>query len=230
MRHAPARSGTVTLVCGRYASTRSAVALAAFFDAEDDTGDQLAPAEELRPTDPVPIVRPSGTYRALGVARWGLLSPWRPDAGPVLFNARAETLATKPAFRESFARYRCLVPADGWYEWRRAATLPAPQKCYLSGTGTGPLAFAGLYRPPFSGYPASCTIVTTAALGALTAVHDRMPLVLDAARWPEWLDCAAGPAAGPDAGLLAPPAAGTVAALQVNPVGPAPAYETPTLF
>ncbi|GAA3520357.1 SOS response-associated peptidase [Actinocatenispora rupis] len=216
-------------MCGRYASTRSAGQLATFFDAADDTGGALVPTEELRPTDAVPIVRRrTGEGRAVVAVRWGLLPPWAPDrrSAARMINARAETLAETRAYRVPFARRRCLVPADAWYEWRRAEELPRPLKHELAAADGRPLAFAGLYEDGSDRFPPTCTIVTTAALGRLRDVHDRMPLVLAPHRWAEWLDCA-GPA---DPDLLAPPEDALVAGLSVRPVGPPAPYVTPTLF
>ncbi|HEY3507389.1 MAG TPA: SOS response-associated peptidase [Actinocatenispora sp.] len=215
-------------MCGRYASTRGAGQLADFFDAVDDTGGVVEPAEELRPTDQVPIVRHSATGRAVVAVRWGLLPPWAADrrAASRMINARAETLAEARAYRGPFARRRCLVPADAWYEWRRAPELPAPLKHELAAADGRPLAFAGLYEEGSDRFPPTCTIVTTAALGRLVDVHDRMPLLLAPYRWDDWLDCAGTP----DPGLLAPPGPDVLAGLTVRPVGPQTPYVTPTLF
>src|SRR5262249_49821872 len=110
-------------MCGRYASTRSSTDLASLFDALDTTDDALEPDYNLAPTDPAPIVRVSATAggRVLAVARWRLVPAWSKDATGAarMINARAETVATSRAFAGSFERRRCLVPADGWYEWAR---------------------------------------------------------------------------------------------------------------
>src|SRR5689334_5935156 len=119
-------------MCGRYATSRSALDLRTLFDADDETDDGLAPDFNVAPTDPVPIVRVSQRSRergdgqqrggrVLSIARWGLVPPWAKDTRGAarMINARAETVATTPAYATSFARRRCLVPADGWYEWRR---------------------------------------------------------------------------------------------------------------
>jgi putative SOS response-associated peptidase YedK len=217
-------------VCGRYSSSRSAGQLADWFDADDDTAGALAPREELAPTDPVPIVRrvAGADRRTVAIARWGLLPPWVADrrAASRMINARAETVRTTPAYREPFARRRCLVPADGWYEWRRRPDRPGTQKYYLTSHDGTPLAFAGLWQAGRDELPATCTILTTAALGALAEVHDRMPLVLAADRWESWLDCGAPPAAE----LIAPPSTDTIEGLRAQPVGPGPSFTTPTLF
>src|SRR5690349_18997031 len=110
-------------MCGRYASTRSSTDLATLFDALDTTDEALVPDYNLAPTDPAPIVRVSASAgaRVLAVARWGLVPAWSADGrgGARMINARAETVATSRAFAPSFERRRCLVPADGWYEWAR---------------------------------------------------------------------------------------------------------------
>ena len=114
---------TVLGMCGRYASTRSATDLAFLFGAEDETGDGLAADYNIAPTDPVAMIRiASSGARVVSPARWGLVPPWAKDTGGAarMINARVETAATSPAFRRSFERRRCLVPADGWYEWVRA--------------------------------------------------------------------------------------------------------------
>lgn len=193
------------------------------FDAEDDTGGALAPSWNVAPTDPVPIVRGAGR-RAVAVARWGLKPLWAAKAGTKarpfsMINARAETVATAPAYRAAFARRRCLVPADGWYEWRRRPDGPGKQPYFMTRAEPGdPLVFAGLWEPGGADGPATCSVVTLAAAGQLAAVHDRMPLLLAPERWAAWLgeDAVADPAE-----LLAAPADGELAALELRPVGPA---------
>ena len=193
-------------MCGRYATTRTAPDLSALFSAFDETEEQLAPDYNLAPTDPAPIVRLRGEAgRVLSVARWGLRPSWadNPGAGARMINARAETLATARAFARPFAGQRCLVPADGWFEWvhRRPYYLTRPEG----------FAFAGLWEENRHGL--SCTIVTTAAIGPLQRVHHRMPLLLEPGRWEQWLSAPA------DARLLAPADPGFVATIEIRPVG-----------
>ncbi len=133
-----------------------------------------------------------------------------------MINARAETVATSRAFARSFAGRRCLVPADGWYEWRIDAD-GVKRAYYLTSRDGGVLALAGLWTVwRGAGDPLlTCAVVTTSALGELASVHDRMPLVLAPGRWERWLR------AEPEPDLLTPPDADTLAALEVRPVGPA---------
>lgn len=203
-------------MCGRYATTRTAADLTALFTAEDETAESLAPDYNLAPTDPAPIVRVCATReaRVLSLARWGLVPPWADDprTGLKLINARAETLATSRVFAPSFAGRRCIVPADGWYEWVR--TEKGKQAFYMTDPVAGRgLAFAGLWTA--SKFGLSCTIITTAAQGELARVHDRMPLLLEPELWEAWLS---GPA---DPELLAPPAPGYLSGLEIRPVGAA---------
>jgi putative SOS response-associated peptidase YedK len=247
-------------MCGRYATTRSAVDLAALFDAVDETEGVLTPDYNVAPTDPVPIVR-NVPQRRLSVARWGLLPAWAeapkraapaaegperaapaaegaeraapgaegperaaPAAGgrrgtpargrPSRINARAETVATNSAFAAAFRRHRCLVPADGWYEWCRTGDGRGKQPYFMTPGDGGVLVFAGLCATSSTGV-LTCCVLTTAALGELAGVHDRMPLMLPPARWERWLS-------GPDPqDLLAPPSEKFLAALEIRPVGPA---------
>jgi putative SOS response-associated peptidase YedK len=206
-------------MCGRYATTRSAGDLSALFDAVDETEDGLAVDYNVAPTDPVPIVRRSRRVdaRVLSVARWGLVPPWAPDSRGAarMINARAETVATARAYAPSFASRRCLVPADGWYEWVRRSPKER-QPYFMTRRDGGVMAFAGLWT--VSGERLmTCSVVTTAAAGELTAVHDRMPLFLPADRWSAWLDGDAAAAAE----LLAGPGAEAVAAIEMRPVGTA---------
>ena len=142
--------------------------------------------------------------RELRVVRWGLVPFWAKDIsiGSRLINARAETVASKPAFRRAFARHRCLLPADGFYEWEKSGDpkKPTKQPYYIRREDGGVLAFAGLYelwrdkdRP--DGDPDSwlwtATIITTRAEDEVGRIHDRMPMVIEPARWADWLDPAA---------------------------------------
>ena len=231
--------GSVAGMCGRYATTRSDPDLAALFDAVTITAGP-APSWNVAPTDPVPVVRTSQRHaaRVVDTARWGLVPPWATDprAGARMINARAETVATSPAFAPSFARRRCLIPADGWYEWLRDGKLR--QAFYMTPAGGSPLAFAGLWSSWGPDGMITCSIVTTAALGGLARVHDRMPLVLPPERWASWI------AGGGDPGeQLAPMSPDELAAIEVRPVGGAvgnvrnngpeltePAEPEPTLF
>ncbi len=156
--------------------------------------------------------------RLLSVARWGLVPHWATDPriGARMINARAETVASAPAFTRAFRRRRCLVPADGWYEWRRidTGTRRRRQAYFMTRYDGAPLAFAGLWAVSAAGV-LTCAVVTTAAVGELANIHDRMPLLLASDRWGDWLD---SPDPEP---LLAPPPAGFLAQLELRPVGPA---------
>jgi putative SOS response-associated peptidase YedK len=219
-------------VCGRYATTRSGADLAELFGAEDDTGGVLAPDYNVAPTDPVPVVRGRPEPR-LGVARWGLVPAWAPDdrGAARRINARAETVASASAFTRPFRRRRCLVPADGWYEWRRTPDGRRKQAYFMTPRDGGVLAFAGVSATSAAGV-LTCSIVTTPALGDLALVHDRMPLLLPPDRWDDWLGYDPADAAAADgrpadhrvqdpAVLLAPPPPRLLAGLEIRPVGPA---------
>ena len=206
-------------MCGRYASTRSAIDLSTLFDALDETDDALVVDYNVAPTDPVPIIRHTArvTDRVLSVARWGLVPPWSADASGAarMINARAETIATSRAFARSFAERRCLVPADGWYEWKRNGG--AKQPYFMTRTDEASLAFGGIWSTwsSPSGRLLTFSIVTLPAAGHLAEVHDRMPLVIEPAGWAAWLD-------GADAtGLLTPPTAEYAAGILLRPVSPA---------
>ena len=198
-------------MCGRYASARSVDDIASAFGLTDDDVDAPPAADwNIAPTKPVGVVLVRGERRVLTTARWGLVPSWAsdPSIGSRLINARLETISEKPAFRDALASRRCLVPADGWYEW---ASRPdgSRQPYYLAPGDDAILAFAGLWELWYDaeGRPlVSTTIVTGPAPEDLRVVHDRAPVVLDAGRWTEWLD----PATTTPESMLTPTPAGVV--------------------
>jgi putative SOS response-associated peptidase YedK len=205
-------------MCGRYATARSAGDISAFFDAYDDTPAELTPSWNVAPTDPVPVVRVSRSRerRVVSTARWGLVPAWARDTrgGARMINARSETVATSPAFAPSFAKRRCLVPADGWYEWVRGEG--GKQAYFMTPRDGAPLAFAGLWSAWGPEALLTCTVLTAPARGALAAVHDRMPLLLPPDRWAEWLDGGAG-----NAEFLRPAPERLIEEIDIRPVGSA---------
>jgi putative SOS response-associated peptidase YedK len=172
-------------MCGRYAASYPPDLIEETY-AASLVDEPPAPSWNVAPTDPVPIVVLRDDARQVRTVRWGLVPSWSADprGAARMINARAETVESKPAFRAALRKRRCLVPADGWYEWR------AKQPYFIH--GDGPLAFAGLYEfwrdPATEEWLATCAIVTTAAAPSLRDLHDRMPVVLPADRWEPWLD------------------------------------------
>jgi len=156
----------------------------------DAAADDLAPRYNIAPSQPV-LVIPNRTQRRLRPARWGLIPHWARDAASAhrMINARAETLASRAAFRAALERRRCLIPADGFYEWQRAARgRRAP--FYVRRRDAEPFAFAGLWdvwRPAVGEPIASCTIITTESNELLSAIHDRMPVILAPEAYATWL-------------------------------------------
>ncbi|MER7275051.1 SOS response-associated peptidase [Dactylosporangium sp. NPDC000244] len=205
-------------MCGRYATSRSNADLSALFEAADET-DGLEPDYNVAPTDPVPVVRVSQSAggRVLATARWGLVPTWAkdPKAGARMINARVETVESSGAFAQSFARRRCLVPADGWYEWVRSDDGKSKQPYFMTLGDAEPCVFAGLWSVWGKGDDRllTCSIITTPAVDDLALIHDRMPLLLPEARWADWLT------AQPDASLLLPTPSSHVARLELRPVG-----------
>jgi putative SOS response-associated peptidase YedK len=152
--------------------------------------EEVVPRYNIAPTQPV-LVIPNRTQRLLRPARWGLIPHWAKDAsiGNRMINARAETLAGRPAFRDALERKRCLIPADGFYEWRRDGKRRQP--FYFHGADGEPFAFAGLWdvwHPPEGAPVASCTIVTTEPNELVAGIHDRMPVILAPELYDAWLD------------------------------------------
>jgi putative SOS response-associated peptidase YedK len=189
-------------MCGRFSLTTPGELIAQTFGLEETP--ELEPRYNIAPTQPVLAVRlpaPAGA-RELVPFRWGLLGPGFRDSsqGPPLINARGETAARKPAFREAFRTRRCLVPADGFYEWRRSGSQRQPVRFSLPDGGV--FALAGLWAPttlPDSGTLGSCVVLTTEPNALVAEVHDRMPVILPPAAWSRWLD----PSPAPDEELLA---------------------------
>lgn len=153
---------------------------------------EMVPRYNIAPTQPVAVVRPGATCRELSMLRWGLIPSWAQDAkiGASLINARADTIATKPAFRAAFKRRRCLIPADGFYEWKKGEGK-TKQPFYIRLKQEYPFAFAGLWEH-WEGADHSdidsCTIITTDANDTLRPLHDRMPVILHEEDYDRWLD------------------------------------------
>lgn len=180
-------------MCGRYASARSVVDLASTYGVSGDDVDELPPADwNVAPTKSVAAVLVRHGRLALTTLRWGLVPAWSDtaDGGTTMFNARIETVHERPAFRDSIRHRRCLLPADGWYEWRR---LPDGRRVphFLTSQDGGVVSFAGVWdawRDGEGRWLRSTAILTGTALGDLSLVHDRAPVVLDRATWSAWLD------------------------------------------
>jgi putative SOS response-associated peptidase YedK len=191
-------------MCGRFALITPPVRLARYFQAAlaDEVEPEQPPSWNVAPTDRVLGVaarHPEGEdalARTLRPYRWGLIPSWAKDpaAGSRLFNARGETVATKSSFRSAFQSHRIIIPADGFYEWRKQNT-GSKQPHYFTRADGAPLALAGLSEwwrdrngPPDAPPVYSCTIITTAASQDMDGIHDRMPVVLDPETFDVWLD------------------------------------------
>jgi len=181
-------------MCGRFASTTPPDQLASYFGAEVASDLEEHRADyNVAPTRDVPVVRVRDDTRHLDYLRWGLVPRWAKDLriGSKMINARAETVATKNAYRSAFKRRRCLVSADGFYEWKRLDPK-TKQPVYIHRVDGDPLAFAGLYERwiDAEGHREvhTCTIITTTPNATMEPIHDRMPVLLPPARWEAWLD------------------------------------------
>lgn len=231
-------------MCGRYASSRRPEDLAEEFEIDRATltetvTEPLAPDFNVAPTKEVyaVVTRPAGEgghtspQRQLRVLRWGLVPFWAkdPSIGSRMINARMETVTEKPAFRQAFAKRRCLVPADGFYEWYPTQQLgkggkPLKQPFYIHPKDGSVMAMAGLYeiwRDPTRAeddpqrFRWTCTVLTTTAEDEVGRIHDRMPLLVGRDRYAAWLDPAAQ---DPDdlRGLLVPATPGRLEAYPVS--------------
>ena len=184
-------------MCGRYTQLRSWSELVELYRITGTpTPLNLAARYNIAPTQTVPIVRRGGddddpARRELAMVRWGLIPFWAKDASIATktINARAETVAEKPAFRAAFRHRRCLIVADGFYEWQ--ATGGRKQPHYITLGGDEVFAFAGLWErwgDSAGESIESCTIIVTVAAASLSAIHDRMPVILRAGAFEAWLD------------------------------------------
>ena len=177
-------------MCGRFTLSTPADTLAQLFELNEPPA--LPPRYNIAPTETIATVRrPEGdSGRELAMLRWGLIPPWvkEPDVGSRMINARAETVASSPAFRAAFRRRRCLILADGFYEWQKVGKRKQPY--YFRLQDGLPFAFAGLWEhwEGPAGVIQSCTLITTEPNEVVAPVHDRMPVILDRASYELWLD------------------------------------------
>lgn len=174
-------------MCGRI--TLTTTDLAAWFGPFE--GEPLPPRYNIAPTQPVATLRLVEGRRVLGPMRWGLIPHWAQDLKklPMLINARADTVAEKPSFKHALRARRCLVPADGFYEWRTEGKKKLPQ--YFRMQDGRPFALAGLWedwRDPEGAHVLSFTLITTEPNALVAKIHDRMPVILPPDQYDRWLD------------------------------------------
>jgi putative SOS response-associated peptidase YedK len=182
-------------MCGRFVSASPPDQIARYFDAVDDGEHLLEANYNVAPTQDVYAVLVDGGVRRLEALHWGLVPFWAkdPSVGNRMINARAESLATKNAYRKAFRKHRCIIPADGFYEWKAMPGQKRKQPMYISRPDGDPMAFAGLWEvwrnPSSPGEELhSCTVITGAANERMAEVHDRMPIMLPPSTWKTWLD------------------------------------------
>jgi putative SOS response-associated peptidase YedK len=180
-------------MCGRFRQSRSRQILEEMFQGHFDSDDDFPPRFNIAPTQPVLAIRqePDQPIRRISLMRWGLVPSWSKDlsGSARMINARSEAITTTPAFREPFKTQRCLIPADGFYEWKSAGKTKQP---YCFQVGHGELfAFAGLWdkwRSSNKEIVESCTLITTIANPLVADIHGRMPVILDPDNYDLWLD------------------------------------------
>lgn len=198
-------------MCGRFVSASPPDEIARYFDVDETVLPQLEANYNVAPTNDVYAVAIDGGIKRVEAFHWGLVPSWAkdPKIGSRMINARSEGIATKNSFRAAFKRRRCIIPADGFYEWQKLGESKRKQPHYIHRPDGEPLAFAGLWEvwrgpqkakaddqdqagekdtgveePPLR----SCTIITTSANDTMAKLHDRMPVVLPPSAWEEWLD------------------------------------------
>jgi len=179
-------------MCGRYRLSRRKQIIEEQFDTAD-WQDDWSPRYNIAPTQPVPVIRqhPKEPTRQISTMRWGLVPHWAKDPSitTATINAKSETAATKPAFRDPLKFRRCLIPADGFYEWQRRGNSKQPF-CFEVNNG-GLFAFAGLWdgwKDSSGRWVKTCSILTTTPNAVTSAIHDRMPVILDPNSYDLWLD------------------------------------------
>ncbi len=201
-------------MCGRYTLSTPPADLIAHFGLDECV--TYAPRYNIPPGTDIPVIRQSPEGRRVAhPLRWGLVPHWakEPSIGARLNNARAEGIEATPSFRDAFRRRRCLIPADGFYEWKTKGKIKQPY--YFSAASGKPLAMAGLWeswRAPDGEILRTCAIITTAPNAVMAPVHDRMPALIEPVHWHAWLN------AGPEAvsGLLVPAADDSLRAWPVS--------------
>ena len=179
-------------MCGRYRLSRRKQVIEEHFDTAD-WQDDWSPRFNIAPTQPIPVIRqhPKEPVRQISTMRWGLVPSWAKDTSGAarMINARSETAATKPAFRDPLRYRRCLIPADAFYEWKKT---PPPKQPYCFEVSDGQLfAFAGLWdgwKDGSGNWVKTCSILTTTPNAVTSVVHDRMPVILRKDDYDVWLD------------------------------------------
>lgn len=179
-------------MCGRYRLSRRKQIVEEYFGSPSDEQDWV-PRFNIAPAQSVPVIRqhPKEPIRKLSLMKWGIVPSWAkdPSVAASMINARSETAFTKPAFRDALKSRRCIIPADGFYEWLRTAKAKQP---YCFEVNDGELfAFAGLWdgwKDPNGNWIRTCSILTTTPNAVTSAVHDRMPVILNPDNYDLWLD------------------------------------------
>ena len=206
-------------MCGRYVITSPPAAIRALFGYSEQPN--FPPRYNVAPTQPIPIVRLVEGRRSFTLVRWGLIPAWveDPKTFSLLMNARGESVLDKPAFRNAMRRRRCLVPADGFYEWRAGKAGEPKHPYFVHAKSGAPLAFAGLWETwmgPNGEELDTAAVVTTRANRLLSPIHDRMPVIVPPQAFDLWLDCANVEAATA-AALIAPAPEGLLECHEVSP-------------
>jgi len=216
-------------MCGRYASTLPPEAMRALFRYLEQPN--FPPRYNIAPTQPIAIVRMAEGKRQFALVRWGLIPAWvkDPRAFSLLINARGESVNEKPAFRNAMKYRRCLVPADGFYEWKREGEKKRPY--FVRRKGGAPIAFAGLWENwmgPNGEEVETAAIVTTTASRSIAHIHERMPVIVPPEAFDFWLDPKVD--AQTAAAVIAPAPDATIEAYEVSSAVNRTANDAPMLI
>ena len=186
-------------MCGRFVSSSSAADIAAYFDVEEVAEKLLEPSTNVAPSSDIYVVAEAGGIRRLEPMHWGLVPFWAkdPKIGNRMTNARSETIAEKNSFRNAFKKRRCIIPVDGFYEWKKVPGQKKKQPYFIHRPDDEPYAFAGLWEvwkpKDANGNETgdelhSCTIITGAANKKMEEIHHRQPIMIPPDEWSTWLD------------------------------------------
>ena len=219
-------------MCGRFTLTIDPAHLQEAFPWAVIPND-LSPRFNIAPSQPVAVIPNTGD-NILSMYQWGLIPSWSKDPaiGDRMINARAESLAVKPSFRNAYRRRRCLILADGFYEWKQSPGLKSKQPVYIRLINNHPFAFAGLWEhwtSPDGSEIRSCTIITTQPNSLLLTIHNRMPVILPTETFSQWITPADLPAIQLNE-LLAPYPAEEMIAYPVSKMVNSPRFDSPDLI